>query len=155
MGGLSTTMGGEKILLVPTDFSEDAIRAVDQAAELSGPLEAQVKLLHVYPRVIDSFRTFGLEIPAPPVPELRRSAAVRLDQEVERLRGRGLEAEWLLREGSASEEIVRAAQEIDAWLIVMGTRGRSGLSHVMLGSVAERTLRMAPCPVLTVRAHPG
>lgn len=143
---------GYRIILVPTDFSDDAAEACSAAAELAVAFDASVRLLHVYPPVVDLFRTFGMEIPAPPTPEIRRSAAVRLDQELARLHEAGAGGEWLLREGGAPETIVKVAQELPADLIVMGTRGLSGVAHALAGSVAERVARLAPCPVLTVHA---
>lgn len=140
-------------ILVATDFSEDSIAALSAAADLAGPLGARVHLLHVYPHVVDLFHTFGLDIPPPPVPEIRRSAAVRLDQELKRLRDAGADGEWHLREGAAAPEIVRAAEELGADLLVLGTRGRGGVPHAMTGSVAERVVRLATCPVLTLKAE--
>jgi nucleotide-binding universal stress UspA family protein len=65
----------------------------------------------------------------------------------------GVSVEYRLEEGNAVEEIVRTAEDIQADLIVMGTHGHTGLSHMLMGSVAERTLRRAPCPVLTVKCR--
>jgi nucleotide-binding universal stress UspA family protein len=70
-----------------------------------------------------------------------------------RLRDGGLKARSLLRVGSPFVEIVRTAQSERADLIVVGTHGRTGLAHVLMGSVAERVVQKAPCPVLTIR-HP-
>lgn len=141
-----------RTLLVATDFSEDADAAVAAAAELGRVLGSRLHLLHVYPRVVDMFHTFGLDMPPPPVPEIRRSAAVRLDQDLKRIEDLGAEGEWHLREGAAAEEIVRAAEEMGADLVVMGTRGRGGVPQAMAGSVAERVVRLASCPVLTLKA---
>jgi len=141
-----------RTILVATDFSEDAQAALAAATELAVALGARVHLVHVYPHIVDLFHTFGLDLPPPPVPEIRRSAAVRLDQDLKRVRDAGGEGEWSLREGVAAPEIVRAAEELGADLLVMGTRGRGGVSHAMSGSVAERVVRMAACPVLTMKA---
>ncbi len=146
-------MASYRTLLVATDFSEDADAAVTAAAELGGVLGARLHLLHVYPPVVDLFHTFGVDIPPLAMPEIRRSAAVRLDQDLKRIRDAGCEGEWHLREGAAAEEIVKAAQELGADLLVMGTRGRGGVSHALAGSVAERVMRLARCPVLTLKAQ--
>ena len=66
-------------------------------------------------------------------------------------RAQGVRAEGQIGAGSPSSEIAALAEKIGADLIVIGTRGLSGLKHVLLGSVAERTIRIAPCPVLTVK----
>jgi nucleotide-binding universal stress UspA family protein len=141
-----------RTILVATDFSEDANAALTAATDLAAALAARVHLLHVYPHVVDLFHTFGLDLPPPPVPEIRRSAAVRLDQDLKRIRDAGVEGEWHLREGAAAPEIVGAAEELGADLLVMGTRGRGGVPHAMTGSVAERVVRLAACPVLTLKA---
>ena len=67
------------------------------------------------------------------------------------IREHGFAARWLLRAGAAADEIVKAAADEHADLLVMGTHGRNGLERFFLGSVADRVIRTAPCPVLTVR----
>jgi nucleotide-binding universal stress UspA family protein len=88
----------------------------------------------------------------PEVAEIPEPATRCLDLELEKVREAGVEAEGEVREGLPSDAIVAAAQQWGADLIVMGTRGHTGLEHVLLGSVAERTLHKAPCPVMTVRS---
>jgi nucleotide-binding universal stress UspA family protein len=73
----------------------------------------------------------------------------------EQLRARGLDVEELTREGYPATVIEEAAEQLEADLIVIGSRGRSGLKHLLLGSIAERVVQKAPCPVLTVKSpHP-
>ena len=81
----------------------------------------------------------------------RTWAEETLEVRVTDLRQRGIKARWRLQVGVPFEAIVRVAEEEQAGMIVMGTHGRSGLNRVLLGSVAERVIRLAPCPVLTVR----
>lgn len=145
-------MGDYERILVAHDFSADASAALDAAVGLASRLGAEIHVVFVYPPPMDLLATFGIEIPTVSLPELRRSAAVRLDQELGKVKGAGLEGTWHFREGQPSDELVRAADELGIDLIVMGTRGRTGLSHALLGSVAERTLRRASCPVLTVKS---
>ena len=83
---------------------------------------------------------------------MRDAARERLEELREKGTAEGVEIAVHLREGNSAEGISAAANEIGADLIVMGTRGNTGLKHVLLGSVAERTIRLAPCPVLTL--HP-
>jgi nucleotide-binding universal stress UspA family protein len=83
------------------------------------------------------------------------AAAQALTRSVERLREHGLTVRGLLRPGSAADEIVRTAQVEHASVIVMGTHGRTGVTRVLMGSVAERVVREAPCPVLTVGLPKG
>jgi nucleotide-binding universal stress UspA family protein len=85
--------------------------------------------------------------------EIERGVAEEMKGALPENSGRGLEVIHLTRHGRPHEEIVGVAREMDVDLIVMGTHGRSGLSHILLGSTAERVVRNAPCPVLTVR-HP-
>ena len=86
----------------------------------------------------------------------RKWAEEAFQARVEQFRQRGIKASWRLQVGVPFEEIVRVAKEEHADMIVMGAHGRSGLNRVLLGSVAERVIRLAPCPVLTVRqAKPG
>lgn len=149
-------LGKTERILVACDFSADAEQALATALALGGRFGAEIHLVYVYPRPLDLFSTFGIDVRAPSAPEVRRSAAVRLDQELAKVRDAGLRGEWHFREGHPSDELADAARELSADLIVMGTRGLTGLAHVMLGSVAERTVRKASCPVLTVKApHSG
>jgi nucleotide-binding universal stress UspA family protein len=76
-----------------------------------------------------------------------------LDRTTERVRESGIKTRSLMRVGAPFLEIINMAQSEGADLIVMGTHGRTGLSHVLMGSVAERVVNKAPCPVLTIR-HP-
>jgi nucleotide-binding universal stress UspA family protein len=97
----------------------------------------------------------GLEFDAPfpdPLLEMRRKEAERLLGElVTRVKQEGLDVGGQLREGIPSEQIGQVALEQRADFIVVGTHGRTGLDHIMLGSTAERVIKQAPCPVLTVR----
>jgi nucleotide-binding universal stress UspA family protein len=81
----------------------------------------------------------------------RLAAQNQLDTWAEKVSATGVEVSLTLTPLIASEGIARVAADVGADLIVMGTRGLSGIKHVLLGSVAERTLRVAPCPVLTVK----
>jgi nucleotide-binding universal stress UspA family protein len=81
----------------------------------------------------------------------RKWAEASLEARASDLRQRGVKASWRATTGVPSEEIVEIARQEHAEMIVMGTHGRSGLDRILLGSVAERVIRLAPCPVLTVR----
>ena len=83
--------------------------------------------------------------------QIRDAAGRKLDKASQTVSAEGLTVETHLTEGANAQAIVEVAVKIGADLIVMGTRGLSGLKHVMLGSVAERTVRLAPCPVMTVK----
>jgi len=145
-------------LLVATDFSDDSNYALSYAIELAQRFSAEMVVLHVdqpLAPVMVSELNPGLDVGAMNrIAEEQRLLALReLDQTTERLRERGLKARGLLRVGAPFLEIVTTAQSEGADLIVIATHGRSGLAHVLMGSVAERVVRKAHCPVLTVR-HP-
>ena len=82
---------------------------------------------------------------------MRDAALEQLEELRQKVAADGVEAAAHMREGTAAEAISSAANDLGVDLIVMGTRGLTGLKHVLLGSVAERTIRVAPCPVLTVK----
>ena len=139
-------------ILVATDFSIHADYAVEIASELARKLGARVHLIHAYDLPIPTVHPYAVTLPDPYIKACRDEAARRLEEVLERVRSRGIEAESHLSVVPAVEAIAEKAAELDCDLIVMGTRGHRGLAHVLLGSVAERTLRAAPCSVLTVNA---
>lgn len=138
-------------LLVPTDFSDCARHALDHAIEQARAFDAPVVIVHVYaPPMI--YTPDGLMLlPLWNEPEHRASLQDTLATLAAEVRQRGVpEVSTQLLDGSAWQEITRTASASQCDLIVMGTHGRSGLKHMLLGSVAERVVRKAPCPVLTV-----
>jgi nucleotide-binding universal stress UspA family protein len=141
-------------ILLPTDFSENSVEAVNYGRAFAEQFHAELHLLHVIAEL------------AATIPE----ALVRLASSIENYMdeaetralkqlGEVLEADWCpgkrvvlaTRQGSPFLQIVQYAREHAIDLIVMGTHGRSGLSHALIGSVAERVVRHAHCPVLSVR----
>lgn len=139
-------------ILVPVDFSSQSDRAVDVAVDVAKAMNAEIHLLHVYgiPVGIAGPGIYDTALPVTVMTDLRDSAAKALEDRVARLAATGVKVSGVVREGIPAQAIVEVADEVGAGLIVMGTRGLSGLKHVLLGSVAERTIRQAPCPVLTV-----
>jgi nucleotide-binding universal stress UspA family protein len=133
-------------ILFATDFSAASERARHVAGELGKTFDADVTVLHV----ID-----GPSYPYPIVlSDAARSAARSdLDHLAAAFRCAGVRTEVAVREGYAADEIVAAANENATDLIVLGTHGRRGLSHLLMGSVADRVLRLSPVPVLTVPPH--
>jgi nucleotide-binding universal stress UspA family protein len=138
-----------KRILVPTDFSEPADAALTYALELASKLGATVSLVHVFddPSGIHS----GEYVPMPAemrgqiLADLRR----RLADVVSKRGHSELNPQVLV--GPTAQAIVDGARDVGADLIVMATHGRHGMAHLLLGSVAERVVRTAACPVLTVR----
>jgi len=141
----------EKIL-VPIDFSDHSTAALDVAAEFAKTFGATIRLLHCYRLDPTAVSPYGVAASANYDSRVREAAERRLEEIEEKLEAEGIETETSLSSAFPSEVIAKMAQDVGADLIVMGTRGIAGLKHVMLGSVAERTVRLASCPVLTVRA---
>lgn len=141
-----------KKILVPVDFSEHSKQALDIAVGLAKTLSAEVHLVHVLHYPVQVAAPGQMAIPADLWTEIRDAAARKLEKTTKTVEGEGIKAESHLSEGPNAHSIVELAEKLGVDLIVMGTRGLSGLKHVMLGSVAERTVRLAHCPVLTVKA---
>ncbi|HLH76625.1 MAG TPA: universal stress protein [Candidatus Binataceae bacterium] len=149
-------------ILAPTDFSEDSNHALQYAEELARKFGSEMIVMHVAQALAPvtfsldpggSADPLALETIGRIAEEQRLAAQRELDRIVHNLRDSGLRARSLLRVGAAFVEILTTAQSETADLIVMATHGRSGLAHMLLGSVADRVVAKAPCPVLTVR-HP-
>jgi nucleotide-binding universal stress UspA family protein len=140
-------------ILVPTDFSADADAAFKYAQGLARKFDAHVHLLHVVEDPLAagvwSSEIYTAEIAGLQV-NLVRDAEERLRGSVPDDAGT---VSTEVRTGQAARQIIEAARDTQADLIVMGTRGRTGVAHVIMGSVAERVVRLAPCPVLTLRAE--
>jgi nucleotide-binding universal stress UspA family protein len=145
-----------KTILCPTDFSVPSEAAATAAAEAARHFHATLRLVHV---------VAALPAPAPDlnytfrVPEyeaaLHAEAGENLKQLAARLGGEGFTPEYSVGHGDAGREIARMADEYGADVIVIATHGETGWRHVLFGSVAERVVRLAPCPVLTVRPPKG
>ena len=141
-------------ILVPTDFSEHSSRALGYAAALARRLGAKLVLLHVVPsEALDSLAK--AHVPPYPVDlvyedlghQVRGQFVERVAPEVRRT----LETETLVLPGVPFLEILHVARVKRVDLIVMATHGRTGLSHALMGSVTEKVIRRAPCPVLSIR----
>lgn len=140
-----------KRILVPTDFSETSTSAVRQGVELARAFNAGLILIHVGDQAASDVDTeFPLGLDASLVDAMRE----RVLKVLSPLEQTQLHPELVIVAGSPAQEIVRAATDREVDLIVMGTHGRGGVSHMLLGSVAEKVVRAAPCPVLIMRA-PG
>ena len=141
----------EKIL-VPVDFSEHSASALEMAIGLAKALGARIQLLHCYQIQPLGISPYGIVLPENFDSEIRQAAERRVDEWRANVVLEGIEVDVSLSSRLPSLEISETASEVGADLIVMGTLGLAGIKHVLLGSVAERTLRLAPCPVLTVKA---
>jgi nucleotide-binding universal stress UspA family protein len=146
--------------LVPIDFSEHSKKTVESATQLAVLTGANITLMHVF-QVPDYPAAFyqGLytehEQVRIQVDLLKREANAQLALVIEQIVAQGLEAQPLLRIGNPYDEIVGAAKEIGADLIVIGSHGHAGLERFLLGSTADRVVQYAPCPVLVIKKKRG
>jgi nucleotide-binding universal stress UspA family protein len=138
-------------VLVPIDFSPYAEQALDYAIALAPKLQARVTLLHVIQAPLVAGADMGVW-PSPAfIEELETAITSDMEGYLARVTAAGLAGEIVVVHGVPFQEILDTAKKRQVDLIIMGTHGRTGLSHVFLGSVAEKVLRLAPCPVLVAR----
>lgn len=142
-------------ILVPTDFSETAEGALDYAITLAAKLGARIHLVNAIGIPALGIPELGVALTSTMIDSIVRGNQVALDRLVDKRRGQATFGEVMLRTGDVRDIILNAAEEVHADLIVMGTHGRRGVSHALLGSIAEAIVRTAPCPVLTVRRKAG
>jgi nucleotide-binding universal stress UspA family protein len=141
-----------KRILVPLDFSSPSRRALRFAREWATRFGSEVCVLLVI-EPMNAYGVPGIEpvtVPLPPS-DLHERARVELERLVHQEFPDSVKVSVYLRDGVAHDEIVTAAHELGADLIIIATHGRSGLSRALLGSTAERVVRHATCPVLTLR----
>lgn len=141
-----------KHLLVPTDFSDPSECALELALDLAIQQKAQLTLVHFweippYPYVLASCSPPDL------MTAIQEAANQQLAETLARVQVRLPSAKAVCRMGSPWQEIVGAIRDLHADLVVMGTHGRRGVRHALLGSVAEKVVRLSPVPVLTVPAR--
>lgn len=145
-------------ILFATDFSECSNRARELACTLAERFEAELHLLHVIHDVAVEVPEFGMGLAFPGylenIGQMKRDATAKALEKLQAEltdRWSGLKTEAAVRIGVPASKVVEYAEEHQCDLIVIGTHGRTGLPHVLLGSVAERIIQHAPCPVTTVR----
>ena len=138
-------------ILVPTDFSELSGEAVQTAVAFAKVFGASIELVHVFvepayilPPPVD-MASFPFDLA-----QILDRVQNGLDAERDRVKGSGVTVTTTTLSGRAAPEIVAHAKKTGVDLIVMGTHGRSGFQHALLGSVAERVVHHSPCPVLVV-----
>ncbi|MFO0756979.1 MAG: universal stress protein [Byssovorax sp.] len=141
-------MATPEIILVPIDFSDASHAALARARNLAARLDMEIVLLHVYTIPLVSYP--GTE---PLVfPNLAGDIVTAAKRALDDLARASNVDRALMREGDPGAEILKAIEDIKPAMVVMGTAGRHGLAHLLLGSVAEKVVRMSPVPVLTVHA---
>jgi nucleotide-binding universal stress UspA family protein len=139
---LEEDMTTPKHIVAATDFSATSDRALEFAADLARTLGAKLSVVHCFEA------PYPYPVPLPP--EYRQELRTKLESRCTELRSRVPEVVALLREGTPWTEIVAVVGEVGADLLVVGTHGRRGVTHLLLGSVAEKVVRLSPVAVLTV-----
>ncbi len=140
-----------KRVLVASDFSESSTRAVDLAVAIARDAGAALDVVHVCE--IPMYGDFAGSIDF--VSSLTEAANRKLGDLVASVRSACPATRGLVRIGVAWEQILLAAAEVGADVIVLGTHGRRGVAHALIGSVAERIVRVSDIPVVTARARPA
>ncbi|HHT9124424.1 MAG TPA: universal stress protein [Candidatus Brocadiia bacterium] len=144
-------------ILCPYDFSESSSYALKYAVEFASAYKAKLYLLHVFDiRAYDYGEpVYGISVPTKDaINTIRTELANSIPEKVKKELSASGGLEAIVASGVPFYEIIKFANDNKIDLIVMGTHGRTGLAHILLGSVAEKVVRKASCPVLTVR-HPG
>ncbi|HVJ94100.1 MAG TPA: universal stress protein, partial [Labilithrix sp.] len=149
---LRSRMPFPKNILVPTDFSDTATEALDYAIDIAEKFGARVTVLHTFEIPLVGLPDGALVPTADIAGRILNNAQQALDDTLEARQDRGVELKGVLKQGEPRETILAYAKDTGADLIVMGTHGRRGLAHLLLGSIAEYVVRTSPQPVLTVRA---
>ena len=138
-------------VLVPTDFSEASQVALEYAVAVAEAFEASLHLLHVVERLPSDVWQSSSAVPAGLYEEVERGAREGVNRLLTEQQRTRLRVQSAVQAGKPFLEIIRYARDHDIDLIVMGTHGRGPVVQLLMGSVAEKVVRKAPCPVLTVR----
>ena len=134
-------------MLVPFDFSPYAEHAFAYALGLAQPLQARLTLLHIIDATPLGVVEGAAMLPPSYRQALERGIAQSLEELLTRVYDAGLQGETAIVQGVPFQTILDTARDKGVDLIVMGTHGRTGLPHVLMGNVAEKVVRLAPCPV--------
>jgi nucleotide-binding universal stress UspA family protein len=139
-----------KTIVCPIDFSEASLQALANASDIAVHNGAEVYLIHVIPILLADAEPAAIMT----LPEYEQflQPQQRLKKAAETLLAKGLKVHTMLGRGDAASEIVRIAKEKGADLIVIATHGNTGWRHFAFGSVAEKVVRLATCPVLSIRS---
>jgi nucleotide-binding universal stress UspA family protein len=150
--GWMHTMITLRNLLLPVDFSEPSLKATEYAVSLAHRFGATLHMLHVIEDPVVYLPMFE-SYPLPTREQFETYAQDRLENWIPESDSDGIKVEVLWRHGKPHIETIDYAGDSRIDLIVMGTHGRGAAAHLLLGSVAEKVVRQAPCPVLTVHPH--
>ena len=139
-----------KKILCPTDFSEASYEALKAANELALHFSAELYLIHIVSPIVPASPDFAPSVL--PLAEMEASAEKSLQEVAQQRVSKGLNVRQIIVLGEAADEIIRVSEQEKVDLIVIATHGQTGWRHFVFGSVAEKVVRLAPCPVLTIRA---
>jgi nucleotide-binding universal stress UspA family protein len=139
-------------ILVPTDFGSSSARAIETAVTLAQTFDSELTLLHVWEIPVYPYMEFVLES-AELVDTIEQAAAKDLATSLAEIQKSVPRATSILKMGPPGQQIADTIAAVHPDLVVMGTHGRHGLGRVLLGSVAEKTVRLSPVPVLTIRGE--
>ena len=143
-----------KELLIPTDFSEYSMRAIDYGVEIAKKFDSHLTLVYVVEPLLQAADLTWTTVDFEELNKAHKETAEKqLAKLVEERIPKGIRCDSVILFGKAFVEILKYAREENADLIVMATHGRGAISHLLMGSTAEKVVRKASCPVLTVK-HP-
>jgi nucleotide-binding universal stress UspA family protein len=131
---------------VPIDFSVRSLKALQYAVSFAREHDAEVILVHILPAANTEYSALAL-LQADATPD----TLIQLNKLAEKEVGKRALVEVAVRTGAPATEILKVAREMEVDLIIISTHGRTGLTHLLMGSVAEEVVQKAPCPVLVVR----
>jgi len=140
-------------ILVPVDFSKQSEQALESAIDLAGRYGAAIHLLNAYPVYVGAVSPYGIVVPESFDKECRDAAWQKLQEWAERVSKAGVPVSTDVTGAAPADAIPRYVEEHGIDFVVMGSRGLSGLKHLLLGSVAERALRSLHVPVLVVKGE--
>ena len=138
-------------VFVPIDFSEPSARALNDAIDWGRQLNARLTLLHVIQSLSDVGIDMAPALTAQHLETLEAELTQQMQNYLKRIEDAGVEDDLIIGHGAPFYETIEVVKDRHIDLIIMGSHGRTGLSHLLLASMAEKLVRLAPCPVLVVR----
>jgi nucleotide-binding universal stress UspA family protein len=140
-------------ILVPIDFSDYSLKALKYATELAVSYAARLQVLHIVEEIVQPSFYLSSTIPMfDLIPEIKEKSKEAMERVLDESKGPKVTTDIHVIEGHAARDIIKFAANHDSDLIVISTHGLTGIEHLLFGSVAEKVVRMAPCPVFTVKA---
>ena len=139
-----------KTILVPTDFGAGSDHAIAYAAELAKAFGAEIVIMHAWELPSMGIGDGAVGATTELVTQVQQNAQLGVDRAMQQLTSLNVSTRGFLKQGPSGPAIIECADEVGAGMIVMGTKGRTGVARALLGSVAEKVVRNAHQPVLTI-----